>query len=109
MPDIFQRHADGVAAVQEYLGPSCPVFTWAGTDYRLSPSSAVRGNNMGLGGNELIADLSFVVLAAQLPNPGPKVDQTITYLGNSYRIRDIDTLPGGQLLRFKCDDANQGL
>jgi hypothetical protein len=64
---------------------------------------------MGLGGNELTADLSFIVIATSLPSPGPQVDQTITYLGNLYRIRDIDTLPGGQMLRFKCNDANQGL
>ena len=59
------------------------------------------------GGFKPNADLTFVVVASDLPTTGPKLREEIDYLGDRYRVREIHKLPGATLLEFKCDEVNQ--
>jgi hypothetical protein len=110
--DVYSRHAESLKAVQRRDGDACPWFSWKGPDglvVRVSilPGSLVRGKDLGAGGFKLRADLRFVVVASDLPDPGPEPQQTIEYLGKPLRIDTIETLAGATLLRFECNDAYQ--
>ena len=110
--DIYLIHARSVAQVQNSLGSKCPVFTWpsdsdsADDVYRILPGSATRRKDLGSGGFRMTSDLRFIVLVEELPEPGPELQQTIAYRGDTYRIDSIETLPGGLMKRFECNDPD---
>ena len=89
----------------EKAGESC--FVWNKDSYPIVPGSAVRGKDLGAGGFKLRSDLKFTVRLEVLPEPGPQLKQTITYLGDRYRIDTIEKLPG-ELRWFECNDPDQG-
>lgn len=111
MPDIFAKHAQGVKSVQNWLGSACQSFAYAGNNYLICPDTAVRSKDLQAGGFKPNADLTFVVVVADLPagwpTVGPKLREEIDYLGDRYRIREIHKLPGNTLAEFRCDELNQ--
>lgn len=107
MPDVYAKHLASVKAVQAYLGPKCPVFTWAGNTYQMLPGSVMQRKDLGVGGFKLSSDLRFLVCSDAFPNPPPQLKQMLTYLGINFRIDSIRTLPGGILQEFECNDPNQ--
>lgn len=109
MPNVFERHAQGVEAVQNYHGDNCPTFTWAGETYKLLPGSAIRRSKMGTGGFQLDCDLQFCALAAQFGENVPSDGAVIQYADTEWRIAEVHHFPGGQLLRFTCNHRHQGV
>jgi len=90
------------------LEPDCgSVITWHGNDYPVMPGSAVRGKDLGAGGFKLRSDLKLIVRLAVFPDPGPQLKQTITYLGDAYRIDTMEKMPGDGFWRWELNDPTQ--
>ena len=83
------------------------VITWNGSDYPITPSSAVRGKDLGEGGFRLRSDMSFVVRPGVFPDPGPQLKQRVTYQGDEYRIDTIEKIPGMAFWRYECNDPTR--
>lgn len=109
--DIFGEHAAKVGEVMSYLGDNCPTFTWTTPTkvftIKILPGSLRRSKNLEAGGFLKLADLTFVVRTADLPDPGPGLKQTITYLGDEFRVEGITKLAGDTLRRFEVVDIDQ--
>lgn len=114
--DPYSSHANSLSKFKAYLGTACPLFNWDGHDYPIVPSSVRRKKDLEAGGFDLWADLSFLVLVSDLPDPNPGLKQTILYpsgtgpnapVPRAYRIEEIQELPGGQIKRFVCVDKEQ--
>lgn len=97
--------------VQNYLGGNCPTFTWpaeAGQVYKALPSGAQRKKDLTSGGFVLNCDLRLMIVVSQFANGVPLLKQSLTYLGDRYRIDSITKLQGGNVLRLECNDASHG-
>jgi hypothetical protein len=104
MSELSDFIAPGLEDLEAVTGS---VVTWNGADYPITPTSAVRGKDLGAGGFKLRADFSFVVRPGVFPGPGPQLKQKVTYLGDEYRIDTIEKIPGQAYLRFECNDPTQ--
>ena len=103
--NIYARHAAGVRAVQNRDGADCPVITWAGKNYKVTPASVRTSKDLDAGGFKLQADLTFIICADLLPSE-PQLKQTVTYLDRSFQIQAVHKLAGETLLRIECNDPN---
>lgn len=106
--NVFAKHAESLKSVQRYHGAACPQFTWNDTNYPILPGSLRTNKSLGPGGFRLQADLRFVAVAADLPDPGPALGHTIIYNGKVLRIDVVQPLAGATLVMFECNDAAQG-
>ena len=104
----YARHAASLKAVQDYHGEACPVIGYDGRSIPVLPGSAARRKDLGPGGYHLDCDLSFVTNLDRFGSKQPTLKETITYMGDSYRVTAIHKLAGGLTARFECVDTNAG-
>lgn len=114
--NVYQIHADSIAAVQSYLGDDCPSVSWDGEDWPVIPGSAGRRKDLVAGGFDLNADLRFNALTCNFPGDAEEatdiekliVQKDIEYLGDKYRIIRVSILPGGFQLEIEANSSTQG-
>lgn len=70
------------------------------------PGSLSKSKDLGSGGFRMHSDMKFQVLLSDLPSPGPKLKQTISYLSHEYRIDVHNVLPGNLMASFEVNDAD---
>lgn len=107
MPDPFAKHAAGIKAHQAYLGAACPSVGFNGANVPVLPGTAKLRKNLEAGGFRLTSDFEFVATLDAWPDGPPTLLQDVVYLGQSYRVDAVETLPGGILQRFSCNNPNQ--
>jgi hypothetical protein len=86
-----------------------PVFNWGGNDYACIPNESTTSKVLGLGGFELSSDLVLFVRKVTLPDVPPSEKQIIIYGGKRFRIDQVSMLPGGEVVRFTCNDPSKGV
>lgn len=109
MPDPFAKHLAGIKAHQAYLGSACPSVGFNNASVPILPGSAKLRKNLEAGGFRLNSDFEFVATLDAWPQPGgpPTLLQDVVYLNQAFRVDAIETLAGGTLLRFSCNNPNQ--
>lgn len=105
----FQYHAEVMARHQSHLGDACPSFTWDGRPYNIIPGTAVRRQDLDRGGYALSSDLQLHVLASAFSDSPPSLKEIISYLGNDYRLDEIQPLPGNLVWKLVLNDATAGV
>lgn len=110
--NIYQKHADGLRALQNQQGDTCPVFTpqWATLgDIKILPGGVRTKKDNSAGGLSLDSDLQLTCLLADFGASPPSSRQVFTYLGGSYRIMSVTTAPNAIQVRINADSAAQKL
>ena len=102
----YATHAGGFASLKARLGADCPTFIWNNITIPMVPGSLTKSKDLGPGGFRVRSDMSFQVLMSDLPVPGPKLKQTISYLSHEYRIDAHNVLPGNLMTSFEVNDAD---
>lgn len=116
--NVYEVHSASLSALQTELDTQgaavkCPIFTWAGKDYKALPGGAHLKKDLTMGGLSLDADLMITVLVAQFnatanAQRDAMLRTKLIYLGHNYRIESVTIAAGGQQLRIECRDAVQG-
>lgn len=85
------------------------VFTWKGADYICIPNTANEHRDLGQGGFSITSDLVLSVRADQFTTTYPTEQETIIYLGKTYRIEKVGTIAMGAYIRIHCEAAYKGV
>ena len=83
-----------------------PSFSWNGTDYPCTTTSATKTKDLTPGGFSPDTDINLFV-RAELFSSQPQPKDKLTYKDTLYRISEVVTLPGDSVLRIGCMDANR--
>lgn len=113
--DPWKYHAEGLRALQDEAGDSCPSMFYSGGAIPILPGGAMFKSANSPGGFSINADLQLTVLAADF-GAGFDFDnleqQTFNYPGQQgdlYRISGVIMAPNGYQVRILADSASEGM
>jgi hypothetical protein len=112
MPNVFEIHAAGVLAMQNYLGDHCPVFSFSGSEYKCNPGGAAKRKPLGAGGFSIDCDLELICHVDQFESTAEEardllLKKTISFEAESYRVDGVVIFPGGKLVKLECVSSAQ--
>ena len=107
--NIYEVHCASLNALQVEQGDDCPTFQWNSGIYRTLPGGGTTRKALGAGGFSMDSDLRLVCSVDQFGGRIPKLREQVLYGGRLYRIDSVNTFPGGQTVRFECNDAAQAV
>ena len=114
--NIYGIHAESLAQHQAELGEDCPVFKWAGKNYRIVPGSVSFNKPLREGGLVYVFDVSFTAPVAQfISDTRPDaaavknklLNTMLVYLGEPYRISNVTLAPGAAQMTIAAMSAAQ--
>lgn len=93
---------------------SCPFITWGQDNVAVIPGSAQRRAVLSEGGFQLNADFAFEALVSSFPGYADAKllkddlhNQSIGYLGDSYKVDAVVIRPGGLQVQVQCTAISQ--
>lgn len=102
------RPAELQAETIEVLHSLDPSFiTWNGRTLRCVATSVTNDDALRDGGFMPDADVIFYVTRLQLGAATPRLNELVTYEGQSYRIDRIIRVPGDSFVKLVCVHAVQ--
>lgn len=95
--------ADALAEVELVLAKS---LTWNSTTYACNPSGLALQSDLGSGGFDGEAAISFSIRNELFTGAIPQAGQSVVYESSTYKITEVATDASGALVRLVCIDPN---
>lgn len=111
--NLYAEHESGFGELVSLMGSDCPVFTWANSEWKIIPNTAVFRKPLDIGGFTLNSDLRFWTLLDQFQANGINdiinslQDTSMAYLGADYKITGVSIAPGGLHAIIEANALNQ--
>lgn len=113
MSNYYKIHSDTIGDLQAELGTSCPKFTWNLQTFDIIPGSTLDAQDLRDGGLSTAFDLAFDVRVAQFVGytavtlRDKLLNTKFTYLGDNYKVTQVDIAPGAEHITVKSNSLNQ--
>ena len=106
--DITTIMENDLSLIEADLGSQS--FTWDQQDYLVSPSVALKSQQLERGGFGDTLDLILTVRISQFSDGVlPEAEDTLTFNNILYRIRQVSTDPFTKTLSLNCYCPNEGI
>jgi hypothetical protein len=100
--NAYQDHAAMLDQLQVEQNDGTLFAQWNGQAVAILPGSAKFSRINARGGFDLDCDLKLTCTTKQFGGAPPNAGDQLSYLGNNYTIRDVETPPEANQIRINC-------